>query len=168
MVDNPGRIMDDRSEDIDFLCCRWTKPPLRVLNGYVYAGKDSELAKKWLEGVNNRLEKGDIRWCDLGEGILTPLVTNFRPLRGCKLLNIATFLPIEVDKEVELYFTTETWQKYLRPWTVAFGLNNSWMMARKRRMMTEAAFNSRILLIHRLVEDIRLVLTEEERVLYNA
>lgn len=143
-------------------CChlRWSTPPDRIPNGYVYCRPHSRVAEAWLAGVNYALEqRGKFAWTGLGERVLTPIINNM-PAGECVEWPLSVWQPIEVDKDVELYFTHLEWQRYAEPWTVAFGLNHSWMMHRKRAAMLIGPHEwaSSPIMIHRLLSHARSVL----------
>lgn len=105
----------------------WSRPPRRIPNGYVYM--NAQFASRMLEKINAKLEtwNGDRNqaWTWLGETLLTPLIDS---TPGCMELPLSTFQPIEVDHEVVRYFDRGNPEDFIKPETVAFGLNNTWMM----------------------------------------
>jgi hypothetical protein len=103
----------------------WTTPPHRVIAGYIYCCAGSEVAKKWVANINEMLEQGRCGWTDLGERCLTPAVDASQDTVHWPL---QTFLPIDIDKEVRLFFGTTPWR--LPDESVAVGLNHS-LMTRK-------------------------------------
>jgi hypothetical protein len=137
----------------DLLYCVWTKPPKRVLNGYVYCKPNSELAKEWacvLEEKANTFT-GQPGWGSWGEKILTPLVDSNNYYT--QQLPLSTFLPIDIDSEVETLFAKKSPDKFIKENTVCFGLNHSWMMDKRPTEMKCDLSRMRHspLLIHRLI-----------------
>jgi hypothetical protein len=117
----------------------WTNPPYRVLNGYIYCKQYSEVAAHWLGNVNATLERGATYggWTMLGEHCLTPVIERVSAQRpeSCIRLPMETFLPVEVDKEVGALLTPGDWRDWVKPNTVAFGLNHSWLYHHVRNVM---------------------------------
>jgi hypothetical protein len=124
----------------------WDEEPQRVLNGYIYLTRDA--AAEWLGRINWTLTNDfdNIRWCSMGEGILTPLL-----LDNPEAVHVPRrlFLPIDVDSSVETFFNEGNPQTYMCPDTVSFGLNHSYFMYHHRDLMTPPWDGS--LLIHRLL-----------------
>jgi hypothetical protein len=50
-------------------------------------------------------------------------------------LPLETFLPIEVDKEVGMLLAPGDWRERVKPNTVAFGLNHSWLYHHIKNVM---------------------------------
>jgi len=112
--------------DVDLLYAVWRKLPRRVLNGYVYARPGSLLAQEWYEQIKKKLAMGRHGWAELGERTLTPLVDS--GLYCTQLMPREVFLPIDVDADRQKLFAVADWLDYVKPCTIAFGLNHSWMM----------------------------------------
>lgn len=139
----------------DMVCFAWDKNPFRVSNGCISARTGSRIARAWLEKVVEFLESFQKpEWTILGESILTPLVTalpnDYVPVPR------SVFFPIDVDSEPQRFFTTEDYRPLIYPWTVAFGLNHSYMTANYAREMSKtiAEMQRSNLLIHRLLCDV--------------
>jgi hypothetical protein len=139
---------------VDVLYTTWDRPPTRVLNGYIYMRKGCYEAMEWLGRVNKRLEtqrENPVVWTELGEQLLTPIVmesaTAWRVPRE-------TFLPIDVDSNVEEFF--DHWQTRFTecPEAVCFGMNQSYFMHHHRKEMelSPDKWRESPLLIHRLLE----------------
>lgn len=147
MLKSPkGRI--DESKDCVYM--RWSTPPDRVIAGYIYCKQKSVVAKKWLDNINATLERNEFKWCQLGEGCLTPAVNS---TENCEQIPLKTFLPIEIDIVVEKFFRQEEWQRHIAGNTIAFGLNHSWFMSRRPKEMAvpfKRMATSKVLL-HRLL-----------------
>lgn len=135
----------------------WPSPPRRVIAGYSYCDKGSQVAKQWVENINARLEKAQFGWCELGEQSLTPAVD---ASNSVDVWPIETFQPIPVDDSVEKFFSTEDIPRSED--IVAFGLNHSWMTRKKPNEMMMLGFETPFatkkrkesrLLIHRLFEE---------------
>jgi len=103
----------------------WSTSPQRVIAGYIYCCPGSEVAKKWVTNINAMLEQGKHGWTDLGERCLTPAVDSSNHTINWPL---NTFLPIEIDREVQRFFSTAPWSAPKE--SVAVGLNHS-LMTRK-------------------------------------
>lgn len=136
----------------DLVYSVWDTQPRRVLNGYVYAQPGSAIAGQWLDGVNARLSDGDNSWTAFGEGILTGLVDAAEPATVREIPR-TTFLPIDVDRDVEAFFQPGDPQDYIRPESVCFGLNHSyfWHGHREEMLLAGEALQNSPLLIHRLL-----------------
>lgn len=149
MLRSPAGIVDE-SKECSFMT--WSTPPDRVIAGYIHCRKDSSVAKQWLANMNAKLAAGQTGWCELGEGCLTPAV---RAVDSANLqhLPLKTFLPIEIDLHVPRFFTKDDWRGFVDGNTVAFGLNHSWMLSRKRDEMVRPLQEMRNseTLIHRLI-----------------
>lgn len=130
----------------------WKNPPTRVLNGYIHLQKNSETAIAWLEEINQLLaEKVEaIAWCDLGEKILTDrLIGN----NSAYEIHRSTYLPIDIDSNVQEFFTTNDFRKYITEHTICYGLNHSWFMYHhpKAMNMNPQEWQNSPLLIHQLL-----------------
>jgi hypothetical protein len=136
----------------------WDKAPRRILNGYIYIPPDATIAKMWLGTVNGALmdDYEHIDWCSLGEGVLT----NLLPELGAMQIDRSTFLPIDIDSSVGLFFGEEDFHKYLTHHTVCFGLNHSWFMYHRAEAMNlpSSEWSKSPLLIHKLLEHARRLL----------
>lgn len=161
MLRSPVGIIDE-SKDCVFMT--WTKPPRRVIAGYIYCRPGSPVAQKWLENVNQFLASGIWGWTDLGEKCLTPAVDAH--LATCEQIPLDTFLPIEIDREVQRFFTTDDYRTLVKPHTIAFGLNHSWMMRVHGRLMLQPAerVQHSPILIHRLLTDARAGLRRQPKI----
>ena len=131
----------------------WTKPPRRILNGYIHLTK--ELAKPWLHMVNDSLASRKIDWCDLGEKLLTNHLSSLPeaieiPRRMC--------LPIDIDSSVEKFFRYGHATEYIEGDTVCFGLNHSYFMYHHKKEMELPAsqWASSPLLIHTLLHHAKI------------
>lgn len=125
----------------------WDREPRRVLNGYVHL--TGLLATRWLDQINRALADSfdSIKWCSLGEGILTRMLTDdFRAVQVPRRL----FLPIDIDSNVEEFFLSGNPQDRIDSSTVAFGLNHSYFMYHRSAVM-DPPWSSN-LLIHRLLK----------------
>jgi hypothetical protein len=121
MLQSPKEL--DTGHECGFMT--WSTPPRRVIAGYIYCCPDSEVAKKWVANINAMLEQGKHGWTDLGEKCLTPAVDSSENTINWPL---ATFLPIEIDTEVQRFFSVSTWK--VPDQSIAIGLNHS-LMTRK-------------------------------------
>jgi len=130
----------------------WSKPPLRVFNGYIYLAPDSIVGQEWLGKVNSTLaqDSQEVRWCDLGEKLLTRILPG---QSGCNLIDRRIFLPIDIDSDVRWFFKPGNFHRYLIPETVCFGLNHSWFLYHQQPAMnlSSAAWSKSPLLIHQLL-----------------
>lgn len=149
MLRSPVGIID---ESADCACMEWSTPPRRVIAGYIYCRPGSPVAKKWLENMNAKLAQKKAGWTEIGEGCLTPAVDSNDPSK-IQRLPLHTFLPIEIDKEVERFFVTGNWKDFVQEDTIAFGLNHSWMTARKPNEMRAWDCPQKELLIHGVLKE---------------
>jgi hypothetical protein len=135
----------------------WTKPPRRVINGYLYVAPGCGLAAEWLARINAMLRRRDRRcriWGQLGEVILNELVSD-RP--GYVEIDRRLFLPVDIDSSVSDFFERMDFRPYLLPETVLFGLNHSWFVHHRRADVTlpPAEWGESPLLVHRLLHHVR-------------
>lgn len=133
----------------------WPTPPRRIPNGYIAASPGSAFAARWLDEVNRRLhDLTEFTWSEFGEQIITPLIDNYFK-REATQTTLKTFLPVDVDSDVERLFSTKRFEDEIAPETVTFGLNNSYMMAEHADLMTCEVTKMRRskLMIHRLLVD---------------
>lgn len=113
----------------------WSTPPVRVLNGYIYCKPDSRIAREWLGRVNFKLSNNfnlSIKWLELGEKILSLFI---QADSESQQLPLNTFLPIEIDCDVERFFQPEEFWDYLVEDTLMVGLNHSYFMYHKKEAM---------------------------------
>lgn len=113
-----------------FLYSTWTRPPLRCIAGYVSAPKLCPVALCWHNNIKDILEEdlSKVKWCALGEGCLTPAIQNWNQFT--KKVHLSTFLPIEIDNNVQEFFRDGDYRNYITDHTFCFGLNNSWFASR--------------------------------------
>lgn len=139
--------------DAEAIYMVWDSPPVRVLNGYIYFAPGSSKTTAWLESVNQSLEKGPSHpsWCSLGEGVLTDLLYE---ANGAAQVSRAAFLPIDIDSNVDRFFTPTDPTEYIKDSTVCFGLNHSWFMYHHPREMSvpKEEWRNNPLMIHRLLQ----------------
>lgn len=148
---NPQQLASDH----DLTYCVWDTPPRRVLNGYVFARPGSRIAAKWLDSINAVLHKNTkerLPWTALGEGVLTGLVAEAPP-ETVRHIDRATFLPIDIDSNVVSFFQPGDPADFIKPHSVCFGLNHSWMMHNRKELMSQSpmSFSKSPLLFHRLI-----------------
>lgn len=154
MLQSPILAVEESKE-----CCylKWSALPERVLNGYIYCSLNSRVGEAWLTGVNYILSNSRRRlnWTALGEGLLTPLMRTYSTTTAEVPLD--TWLPIVVDTDVQTFFSPLDWEPFVQPHTVAFGLNHSWMVQRRRQIMQTPPrlWAKSPYLIHRLLEHAR-------------
>lgn len=130
----------------------WDRPPLRVLNGYLYMRPGCAEAAQWLNAVNQRLvtqRTNPVVWAELGEGILTPLLTKSSTARR---VDRSVFLPVDIDSHVAKFFEPGHPADFIRD-SVCFGLNHSWFWHRKQKEMKvpKEKWDESLLLIHQLL-----------------
>ena len=140
--------------DAEMLYMTWTKPPRRILNGYIYARPESLIVRKWLEQINYKVEHDFEKantWLELGEKLLTPLL-NDRP--GCVEIERRLFLPVDIDAHVPRFFKVINFKKYLSEDTVCYGLNHSWFNHNRHGKinMPPHRWKNSPLLIHQLLQ----------------
>lgn len=154
----PLRWLHDRFIAFDMLYMTWTNQPRRVLNGYIYAREGSPITQKWMTALQDRLDlKIPIeKWTEIGEGVLTPLVDTVERTKTKEICR-ERFLPLDVDIHVRKLFEPGDPKDYIASDTCCFGLNHSWMMARRREDMELPIdqWKHSSLLIHRLLEEAR-------------
>lgn len=127
MLRSPVGVIDE-TKDCAYM--EWSTPPQRCIAGYIYCAPGSPVAKMWVDNINRSLARRRVGWTMLGEGCLTPAI-NATPPENLQRLPLSTFLPIEIDREVEKFFEGGDWPSLTTPETIAFGLNHSWMMSRR-------------------------------------
>lgn len=142
-------------QDTQLVYMTWSKPPRRVLNGYIYAPESSTIASQWYQRVLEKIQRREQLdfWTGLGEGILTPLVKeNPDP---CKEVPRHRFLPIDIDLEVERFFKPE--KPIHLDHTICWGLNHSWFMYHREKdmLLPEEKWTQSPLLIHQLLVQAR-------------
>ncbi|WP_455387477.1 capsular polysaccharide synthesis protein [Petrachloros mirabilis] len=142
--------VNERYRD-DCLYMTWTKPPRRILNGYIYMAPGYDGARRWLSLINLDLPRGGAEWCSLGEKLLTEDLTNDPE---AKEIPRRLFLPIDIDSEVHHFFEDQEWGWWVHEDTVCFGLNHSYFMYHYPEAMTAPAADrtDSPLMIHRLIE----------------
>jgi hypothetical protein len=144
----------DGNEDLAYV--QWTNPPTRIPAGYIYAKPGSVITRRWLENVNHVMkhQPSRISWCVLGEECLTEAINS--PAKGTvwtRHLPLNTFLPIDIDANVALFFGEGNWQSYVKENTVCFGLNHSWFVSRKPHEILQSieSMENSPLLVHQLL-----------------
>ncbi len=138
--------------EADAIYTTWTKPPLRVLNGYIYLRRGCKAARDWLNQINHALchSLHGTSWCSLGEHLLSAMLPE-QP--RCRRIDRRLVLPIDIDANVRDFFRPGDFRAALIDDTVCYGLNHSWFMHHKRSAMTmpPAAWPDSRLLIHQLL-----------------
>lgn len=118
--------------DEDAIYCKWNRKD-KAVAGYVYLKADTAITRFWTAAIRERLAKGveGDGWMQLGEEALTPALAASTNTRQVPL---HTFLPIDIDAGWEMkrpgtnrFFTPERWQDSVKPETICFGLNFSYM-----------------------------------------
>jgi len=150
-------ILLDEYPDASVLYAMWSNPPPRVLNGYIYSDLQTGVARQWLGQIHDELRRDfdeARQWTRLGETILTPIVPTWP---GAVQVPLDTFLPIEIDCNVEKFFEQtiregEFWE-LLQEYTVLFGLNHSYFMHRHGHEMVKQVreWHGSPLLIHKIL-----------------
>ncbi|MBV6343459.1 glycosyltransferase [Candidatus Magnetobacterium casense] len=110
---SPEKLMQ-KYPNANVLYMTWTRLPLRILNGYIYAKAGSEPALLWLERINYLLEhdfETATKWLELGEKVITPL---FRDRLDCVEVDRRLFLPIDFDTDPYVFFREGDFRDYLR------------------------------------------------------
>lgn len=135
----------------------WDRPPLRILNGYIYMRQGCDDALEWLEQVNKRLEtqrENPVVWTELGEMILTPLLVKSKTAWRVPRWK---FLPVDVDSNVARFFepvpTGEVATLAALTTAVCIGMNYSWFRTQRPADLTlpPEKWAKSPLLIHRLL-----------------
>jgi hypothetical protein len=146
-----GLMSEYRNADVLYMT--WSRPPTRILNGYVYIRPGCGVGGRWLGRINAALadEFDAIAWTTLGEAMLSTLVQG-QP--RCHEIPRALFLPIDIDSHVASFFEPGDFRNYLRPDTVCFGLNHSWFVYHKERDigLPPYVWAKSPLLIHQLLD----------------
>lgn len=139
MLKEPENYFDGVTQ---FAYTTWTNKPRRVLNGYVYSPiANHPVAHRWF--VNVKAEVSGIRkwsqaninglarsnWTRFGEKCLTPAIDN-----SCLEYPRSVLLPLDVDRDSPLFFSTRKWEEFVTLETVGFGLSNSYIEKRKDRI----------------------------------
>ena len=145
-----------RCKDASALYMSWTKPPRRVLNGYIYFAENNPIACKWLQQINEVLadKNQSPTWCSLGEKLLTDLLSTQSD--ACEI-DRRLFLPIDIDSNVADFFNGADFiglLDYLDDYKpICFGLNHSWFMFHKSAEMRlpSSEWKQSPLLIHQLL-----------------
>lgn len=148
-MQSPQNVLDTHP-GADVLYMSWREQPRRLLNGYIYM--DPDIAAEWLSRINWRLEHdfASIKWCTLGEGILTPLLNGHDTAVE---VGRELFLPIDVDSDVERFFRPGDPSSFVTEATVCFGLNHSYMMHHHGKAMRPPW--DRDILIHHLFNQLQ-------------
>lgn len=144
-------IVLDTIPQAEAIYTTWTKPPIRVLNGYIYVAPGSQIGRDWLAHVNATLDRDpkSVDWCSLGEKTITAMMLDnpnaYRVSRDI-------FLPIDIDSDVARFFEPG-WSWPLPGRTVCFGLNHSWFMYHhaKDMLLPREQWSASPLRIHRLL-----------------
>ncbi len=144
----------------DMVYSTWSKSPRRAIAGYCYARPGSAVARKWLDGINDKLANdfSGIKWCSIGEVLLTPLVDAHK---GTTLeVDRATWLPVDIDANVPVFFENRSPFEFTEPWTVCYGLNHSYFVSRRPDVMRVSPDEWMVspIMIHRLLAHAREVL----------
>lgn len=141
---DPAEVVSDH----DLIYAVWDNQPRRVLNGYIYARPGSLIATQWLAAINERLadlaSAQPTHWTGLGEGILTKLVDNADPA-SVRQVPRHTFLPIDVDRNVQQFFKAGDPRRFIMPSTVCYGLNHSYFWANHRELFEPVSRGSRLI-----------------------
>jgi len=122
-----------------FLYSRWKDG--RVLNGYFFSPANGALVSEWLERVNYELARpGEVRqWTTFGEPILSALVyLKFAGSREVHEISRETFLPINIDRIPGVFFEPVDFKPFLRPQSVAVGLNHSYFCDNHKEFVKQA------------------------------
>jgi hypothetical protein len=141
----------DGTPDRDMVYSTWTRPPTRIIGGYIYMQPGSKLAQEWLLDVNDTLKRGVWGWVMLTEKPLWELRQKYGD--ACRWIPRELFMPIDVDCDWQRYFEPTNVEDVVTPNTVMCGLNHSRFMHHQRRNMTLPAEHQKdsALLIHRLL-----------------
>jgi hypothetical protein len=130
----------------------WTKPPTRVLNGYIYIAPGSQIGRDWLAHVNATLDRdpASVDWCSLGEKTITAMMVD-NP--NAYLVSRDMFLPIDIDSDVSSFFEPGEFRS-MPEHTVCYGLNHSWFIYHHAQDMAlpRCEWRSSPLLIHSLLD----------------
>ncbi len=151
MVRDPINLFRLRHRPEEFLYQRWSAPPDRITAGYCYAPKGHPVAMRWKAAVDATLCWGkQVGWGQLGEKVLTSIVHS----TGKDVWEIPreTFMPVDVDRDVQRYFQPSGWRDFVTPDTIGFGLNYSWMMEHRAGEMARNPDYGN-LMIHKLLAD---------------
>lgn len=148
----------DPNEEHEILYCAWTRPPRRVLNGYIRFSRGSKVAQSWLNAVNNELSNNfdSIDWCYLGERLLTGLVP---ACPTSQEIDRRLVLPVDIDSDVEQFFKPHRGE-LIPPDAYCYGLNHSYFMYHHQKQMNAPPDRWTDILIHRLMAYMRGIVDE--------
>lgn len=135
-ISDPGNLVKFRHYANQFLYSKWPAKPDRVIAGYIYSPAHHPIAWQWYRFVVEALNHAEnIGWGELGEKILTLIVNMSPSAKSSFQMPIETFMPIDIDTNVERYFRDGSPGGMVTADTIAFGLNYSWMMHNKKDVM---------------------------------
>ena len=151
---DPEELITRRHDPAQCLYMTWDRPPFRVNTGYIYSPAKYPVAMRWLEGVNSALRWAvTLGWMEPGEQMITPMIRQAGSTAW--MIPRETFMPIDIDSKVGVFYETRDWREFVADTTIAFGLNHSWMMEHRKPDMdfnAEQMAGSGIL-IHRLLTE---------------
>lgn len=151
-LEDPAKLITNRHLPRQFLYSRWKDK--RPVAGYVYAPHGHPVACRWRDGVDSALLHAEaVGWGELGEKLLLFCLSGMTT-NAIWEIPLSTFLPVDIDQNVEELFSQHDWQTKLTDVTIGFGLNHSWMMENRRQDMEEWPVNPR-LMIHKLLRHAR-------------
>jgi hypothetical protein len=108
--------------DYDFACTKWDDG--RVLNGYFLSKAEGRVITTWHMEIQKILRmplQSCFPWTTFGEKIISPVL---KRIEGYTVFDRNTVLPINIDQEVEVFFTKRNWEfKDIN----LIGLNHSWI-----------------------------------------
>jgi hypothetical protein len=155
-ITNPANLIKNRHNPSQFLYSRWPSQPDRVIAGYVYSPQGHLIARQWSQIVRSALLNAEtIGWGELGEKTLTPMVNRSASAKSSWQIPLETFMPVDIDTNVQRYFERSGWLDFATQNTIAFGLNYSWMMDKKgldmERLSSIVVGNSKVYTVDTMV-----------------
>jgi hypothetical protein len=149
-IRDPAELVGDTPER-DMVYSTWPTPPTRVIGAYVYMRPGSPIASEWLDIVRDRVARQKTGWTELTEGPLFALRQKYPS--NCRWISSSVFMPVDVDRDWQTYFTPTDPAAVIKPDTVMAGLNHSRFMFRFPAIMAMPATEWRgsTLLLHRML-----------------
>ena len=119
----------EQVEDFDLLYTRWNDG--RILNGYIFARKDSPIIRQWLGEINKQLLLYDgtqrLVWTQFGERIITPLFQKMKSISKTASFVREMLIPVNFDRHGSIFFEKRRLSEFMKGKDVrAVALNHSW------------------------------------------
>ena len=149
MLNDMNDTFDDLPGNADIVAMRWRRTG-RTLNGYFFARKESKFLKICLDWINRQLRANPNKthyaehqgvW--FGEHMFGQI--HYENPQYMKFVDPEIFLPIQFPFEKNIWWQTWPLQNYLKPCTVAVGLNHSQYSDNIRNMTMRQIFKGNTL-----------------------